>query len=158
MHVQESENLRLRESDGMQHGPRLQPRVFAQLNHHLHAERPLSLRMTVRQPEVRVDLAADGAYRSIRDDGKSGANVHTWHEAFGWRAIRIHSLIDQTHTAQRIVPNQWFADRHPWPQLHDSGTRYLLANPLIELPQREDHAVVFAHEFWNERQLDSMIL
>src|SRR3974390_2892950 len=122
MHVQESENLGLRKSDSMQDSPGLEARVFAQLNYHHHTESPIPLFMAFWQPEVPVKLASDRAYGPIRDDSQRGMHVHARHESIARRAIRVHALIDQAHSANNVVIDQRFADGRSRPKLHSAGT------------------------------------
>jgi hypothetical protein len=110
-----------------------------------------------RQPEACVDLASHRAHWPIGYHCEGGANVHACHESITRTAVHIHSLIDQADAANSIVLNQGFGYRHARPELNHSRTGHLLAHPLIELAEREDHAVVFAHELWSKGQFDCVI-
>src|SRR5208282_1200460 len=58
MNIKESENFRLRESNGVQDCAGLESAIFAEFDHRLHAKRPFARSMTLRHSDVRVNLAA----------------------------------------------------------------------------------------------------
>ena len=80
MDVQEAENLRLGKPEGVEDSSGLEAGVLAEFDHHLHAQSPFSLLMTLRQAEVRIDLATNGSHRPVCHNGERGAHVHARHE------------------------------------------------------------------------------
>ncbi len=49
------------------------------------------------QAELVVDSLADCADRAVADDGEWRTNIHSGHEAVGWRAGFVHALIGEPH-------------------------------------------------------------
>ena len=67
--------------------------------------------MTRRQPELLVELAADGSHRPVRHHGKGRANIHAGHETGFRNAFPIDALIAQTHAADAPVFDERAARR-----------------------------------------------
>src|SRR6266567_5496844 len=120
MNVEESKNLRLRESDGVQDRARLKSAIFAEFDHHLHSQRPFAGVVAGRNSEVRVDLAPDGSDGAITNDGERGAQIHAGRETCFWMSLKISSLIGEAHTCNSLFLDQWFGDWHARPDLHHS--------------------------------------
>src|SRR5579872_1920308 len=157
MHIQEAESLRLRKSDCMKDSSGLKAGVLAEFDHHLHTEGPFSLLVAARQAKVLVDLSSNGTHRPVRHNGERRAHIDTGHETVSGRAIKTDTLIGQANPADCAFFDERFAHRHCRPYLNKSGCGDLLGYPLIELSERENHAVVLLHEFRNERKFHSVI-
>ena len=54
MHIEKSEDLRLRVAEGVEYRPWLQVRALGKVDDHLRPNRPVALMMALRQTEVLV--------------------------------------------------------------------------------------------------------
>ena len=107
VNVEEAEDFRLGIAEGVKDGARFERTVFGKLDHHLHAESPFGGVRVVRNAEMRVDGAADGAHRAIADDGERSADVHAGHESILRRAAEISALIGEANSDDGVVLDQW---------------------------------------------------
>ncbi len=137
MDVEEAEDLRLREAEGMQDGAGLERSILGQVHDELHAHRPIARVMALGQAELRVELLADGADRTVADDGERGVNVHARHEAVARLALLIHALVEQPDAEDFMIFDQHFGYRCAGPDLHRPRALDLCADPLHELAHRE---------------------
>src|SRR5581483_12269410 len=129
MHVEESEYLRLRKPNRVQHGSRFKFAVVPEFDHHLHAERPLSVCMPFGQPKVPIKLLPHGTDWSIGDNSQPSMNIHAKHETFAMRARGSHTLISEPNPVHLLALEQRFADRHARPNLHRARACDLVADP-----------------------------
>src|SRR6185503_14174069 len=146
MHIQEPEYLWLGKSNGVQHSSRLEVAIFSKFDHHLHAERPLSVCMPHRQPKVAIQMLPHGSHRTIGNNGQPRMNIHAERQTFPVFAIGGHALVDEANPVNLIALEQWFAYRHARPDLNRTGACNPIADPLIELPERENHPAMLIHE------------
>ena len=116
------------------------------LDHHLHAKRPLGVLVTFRQSEMRINLTSHRTDWTVANNRKRRVNIHARHEAIARRAIERDALIREANSGNGIALNKGLGNRHARPDLHQPGARDLLADPLVELSEREDHAIVLVHE------------
>src|ERR1700756_4210003 len=111
MNVKKPEDLRLGKSERMENGARLQARVLAKLDDHLHAQRILTLMMPIRQPKSLIELASHSSHRSITDHGKRRAYVHAGQKIRIRIPLQIGSLIREPNTYDRIIFEKRRGDR-----------------------------------------------
>ncbi len=93
MYVEEPEDLRLGKSECVPDGPGLERRVFRQLDHHLHPERPLAPRVTGRQAKLLIQLLSHRAHRPVANNGEPRAHIHTGHVSLSRNPVSVHSLV-----------------------------------------------------------------
>ncbi len=146
MHIEEAEDLRLRESEGVPDGARLQRRVFGQLDDELHAQSPLAARVALGQAEFLVKGLAHRAHRAVAHDGQLRAHVHSGHEAVGGSAGLVHALVGEAQTFDSVAVKERLADRSARPDLHQAAGHQLRANPLVELADGEHQSAVLVKE------------
>ncbi len=146
MYVEKSKNLRLGKSECMEHRALLKSRVLTKLNHHLHAERILTLLMSLREPKSLIQLSPHRSHRTISDHRQRRAHIHSWQKIGIRISLQIGSLIRKPNAHDRIIFDKRRSHRRSRPQLHQARSHQLLAHPLIELPQPEDQAVMLLHE------------
>src|SRR5208283_967645 len=76
MNVEKAENLRFWKPDGVQDSAGLQSTIFAEFDHHLHAERPLAELVALWHSNMRVDLATNRSHRTVAHHRQRSAQVH----------------------------------------------------------------------------------
>ena len=128
--------------------PGFERRSGGQVDHHLHAERPLALVMAVGQAEGFVELPSDGAHRPIADDRQPGANVHA----------RLAALIAEPDAAARRSSSISAAATGMPGQICTVPVAAIsLADPLHELAERHHQAAVLVQERRDVGQFDAVI-
>ncbi len=103
MHIEKAENLRLGEPECVQDSSRLQARILAQLNHHLHAQRPLALLVSSGRPKCCISLPPHRSHRAVRHHSQRGADIHTRPESFARDSVETDALIRQPNSVNRIL-------------------------------------------------------
>src|ERR1039458_7839433 len=101
MNVEEAENLRLGEADGVQDGAGLQSATFAEFDDHLHAERPFAGAVAFGHAKLRVDFAPDRSHRAVAYYGQRGPQVHAWRKTCVGASLQISALICETDACNR---------------------------------------------------------
>src|SRR5208283_2085832 len=124
--------------------------VVAEFNHHLHAESPLAGLMAGRHPNVYVcvEFSADCSHWTVANDSERGVQIHAGSEPWLGTSLQIGALIGEAHSGNGVTCDQRLSDGHTRPNLHQTGRGDLIADPLIELAERQHEAIVFAHERW----------
>ena len=135
MHIEEAEDLRLGKSEGVPDGAGLQRRILRQLDHHLHAQRPLALRVSRRHSDSPVERLPHRAHRSVADHRQRRMHIHPGHESIRRRARAVDPLIGQPNPLDgvsllaRFAREDRRAHRRSRPYLHQAGGHQLRARP-----------------------------
>ena len=95
MHVEEAEDFRLGIAEGVEDRAGIQLRFPAD-RPPSSCPAPIRVMMARGHSEFLVQLAADGAYRSIAHHGQSRVDVHARHESGFRPAGAVHPLVAQT--------------------------------------------------------------
>ena len=164
MHIEEAEDLRLGKSEGVPDGAGLQRRVLGQLDHHLHAQRPLALRVSRRHSDSPVERLAHRAHRPVAHHGQRRVDIHPGHESIRRRARAIDPLIGQPNPFDgvsllaRVAREDRRAHRRSRPYLHQAGGHQLRSDPLVELAHGEHQPAVLVQKSRRPGQLERRIL
>ena len=163
MHIEEPEDLRLGEPEGVPHRSGFERRVFRQLDDELHAQRPLAPRVTGRQAEALVEPLADRAYGAVAHHSELRAHIHAGHIALGRDAVLVHSLIGQAKSGDcsfcpaGVLREDGTAHRRSRPDLDEAGGHELRGDPLVELADRQHQPAVLVQEDRRPGQFESGI-
>ncbi len=114
--------------------------------------------MAFRHPKLRVDFAPDCSHRAVAYYGQRGPQVHAWRKTCVGASLQIGPLIGEAHTGNGVGFNQRLGDWHARPDLHHARRCDLIADPLIELTERQHQAVVLLHEWWGVGQFEGIVL
>ncbi len=110
-----------------------------------------------RQPDLRIDLAADGAHRPVAHHGEPRTYVHAGQITRVGIALAIRALIHQPHAGDAAVFDQRLGDRSAGPHLHGAGGHQTRTHPLHELAHGKHQPAAFVQEFGRVRQFDGVV-
>src|SRR6185312_1593885 len=147
----------LGESKRVQYSSRLQSRIFAQLDHHLHAQRIFALLVPIRQTKLLIELPAHRSHWAVADHRERRTHIHSGQKVRTGIPMQIGSLIREPNSDYRIIFDHRRRHWRSRPQLHYSRTHQLLADPLVELTEPENQSVVLLHERRDIRQLQPLM-
>src|ERR1035441_7754418 len=101
MHIEEAEDLGLREAERVQDGAGLQRCVSRQVHYEFHAYRPIPRMMAFGQTELRVKLLANGTDGAVSDDRERRVDVHARHEAKKKKKKKKKKNTKKTNTTKK---------------------------------------------------------
>lgn len=130
--VEEAEDLGLGVAEGVEDGAFGKVHAFGQIHHHLHAHCPLVPLVAFGHANHFVEPAADRADGAIADNGKFGAD--------------LSAIGGEDHAGHFTVFDERFGDWCGGPDLSEASHHHLLADPLVELAEGEDEAVLLVEE------------
>ena len=143
----------------MEDGAGFQAGAVRQVHHHLHADGPLALMVSVGEAEFRVELAADGAHGPIAHHREGRADIHAGKVVGLGSALGVHALIGEAHAEDAFAGgiDEGFGDGHAGPDLDRAGAHQFTADELHELAEGENQAAGLVEKRRNIGQFDAVV-
>src|ERR1019366_3153107 len=93
----------------------------------------------------------------ISDDRERRVYIHSGSEAGLRVSLAVHTLIEQAHTQDLAVLDEWLVHRHPRPDLHRAARHQLRAYPLVELTDGKHQPIFLVKETRRVGQFESVV-
>src|ERR1019366_4914733 len=93
----------------------------------------------------------------ISDDRERRVYIHSGSEAGLRVSLAVHTLIEQAHTQDLAVLDEWLGHRRPRPDLHRAARHQLRAYPLVELADGKYQPIFLVEETRRVRQFERVV-